>query len=179
VDVDLKDIIEYMQTTMADEKPKCELERVILDLSDREARLELFQRLGAKGKKTLVVTEGLIVYLKEEEAGALAFDLSHTANFNKWVVDIISPGILPLIKNEMGKMLDDAKTPLVFAPEEGEDFFRIFGWKPVVSKSKLKTAATLKRLSEEMMTFAAIPEPPGPKGNFPWSGVCLFENSNM
>jgi len=27
-----------------------------------------------------------------------------------------------------------------------------------------------------MTTYAALPEPEGPKGKFPWSGVCLFEN---
>jgi len=42
----------------------------------------------------------------------------------------------------------------------------------------LKTAAELNRLNAEMKAIAAIPEPEGPKGAFPWSGACLFENKN-
>lgn len=176
IDVDLPEIITYMQTMMDKEKPNCELERFAIDLADREARLTLFNQLGLRGKKTLVVAEGLMGYLEEEEAGSLAYDLSHQQSFKHWVFDIMSPGILPLIQQEMGTLLDESNTPLKFAPAEGEDFFKMFKWKPVESKSKLKTAAQLKRLSAEMIAYAAYPEPEGPKGDFPWSGVCLFEN---
>jgi methyltransferase (TIGR00027 family) len=176
IDVDLPETVEYMQSMMANEKVSCMHERIAMDLSKREARLDLFASLGMRGKKILVVTEGLMVYLTDEEAGALAYDLSHIKSFRHWVMDLISPGILPLIKEEMGTMLDDAGTPLKFAPKEGEDFFLLFGWKLLESKSRLKTAAILKRLSGEMMRYAALSEPKGPVRNFPWSGVCLFEN---
>lgn len=176
VDVDLKEMVNYMQTMMANEKPNCIHERLSLDLSDRQARVKLFHELGSRGKKILVVAEGLIGYLDEVDAGALAYDLSHVRSFRHWVIDIMSPGILPLIRQEMGILLDEAKSPLVFAPDDGEDFFALFGWKSVESRSKLKTAYTLKRLSADMITYAALPEPIGPKGKFPWSGVCLFEN---
>ena len=177
IDVDLPDIINYMQNMMEGEKPNCHLERVALDLSERGERIALFNDLGKRGKKVLVVAEGLMGYLNEAEAGTLAYDLSHQQNFRHWVMDIMSPGILPLIQKEMGSLLNDANAPLLFAPEEGEYFFQLFNWKPVQSKSKLKTAATLKRLSAEMMAFAGQPEPVGAKGKFPWSGVCLFENA--
>jgi len=176
VDIDLPEMITYMQTMMADEKATCIHDYVALDLSNRELRIKLFHELGSRGKKILVVAEGLVGYLDELEAGALAYDLSHVRSFRHWVIDIMSPGILPLIQEEMGSLLDEAKAPLRFAPNEGEDFFPLFGWKSVESKSKLKTAGTLNRLSPEMTTYAALPEPEGPKGKFPWSGVCLFEN---
>jgi O-methyltransferase involved in polyketide biosynthesis len=176
IDVDLPDMIHYMNTMMAAEKPKCRLERIGLDLSKRMERLVLFDELGRRAKKALVVSEGLIGYLDEAEAGALAYDLSHQRNFHQWVLDIMSPGLLPFIKQEMGSMLDEANAPLKFAPAEGEGFFELFKWKHVTSRSKLKTAAALKRLSPEMMGYAAYPEPEGPKGDYPWSGVCLFEN---
>jgi hypothetical protein len=45
------------------------------------------------------------------------------------------------------------------------------------SRSLLKTAATLNRLSPQLMELASMPEPEGPKGEVPWSGMCLFEDS--
>ena len=178
VDVDLPSMINHMENMMATEKPKCQLERVALDLSERIARIDLFASLAGRAKKVLVVAEGLIGYLTESEAGTLAYDLSHEPHFKHWVFDIMSPGLLPMVQKEMGALLEEANSPLQFAPAEGEDFFRMFKWKPVSSKSKLKTADQLNRLSDEMKVYAAYPEPEGPKGNFPWSGVCLFENMN-
>jgi hypothetical protein len=177
IDIDLPEMTGYMNLMMAGEKTNCGYERIGLDLSDRKARLDLFHELASRNKKTLIVAEGLIGYLDESEAGALAYDLSHEKNFVNWVLDIMSPGILPLIQKEMGTLLDDADAPLKFAPADGEDFFRLFRWNPLESRSKLKTAASLKRLSAEMMAYSAQPEPIGPKGAFPWSGVCLFENT--
>ena len=177
IDIDLPEITDYMQLMMENEKLNCSHKWIALDLSNREARLDIFQQLGRYPQKTLVVSEGLMGYLDEVDAGALAFDLSHTPGFEFWLLDIMSPGVLTMIKKEMGSLLDDANAPLKFAPADGEEFFRLFGWKPIESRSKLKTAAILKRLSDEMMEYSKIPEPPGPKRDFPWSGVCLFENA--
>ena len=176
VDIDLAEITSYMADSMAGEKTNCHLERIALDLTDRDARITLFKALGSRGRKTLLVAEGLVGYLDETDAGALAYDLSCQPTFRRWVLDLMSPGILPLIKKEMGSLLQDANAPLKFAPPEGEDFFLLFKWKPVESKSKLKTGAALNRLPAEMIAYAALPEPTGPKRLFPWSGVCLFEN---
>ena len=176
IDVDLPEVISFMQSMMLDEKPKCNHERIALDLSDRKERVDLFQQLGNRGEKILVVTEGLMVYLDESDAADFAVDLSRVKKFKHWVNDIYSPGILPLIQQEIGSLLKDSNAQFKFAPVEGEDFFLHFNWCPLESRSKLKTAANLKRLSAELMEYASRPEPIGPKYSFPWSGVCLFEN---
>lgn len=177
VDIDLHEIIEYMSASMVNEKPQCEYERTALDLSQREERVKLFHTLALRGKKILVISEGLLGYLTEEEVGTLAFDLSRNKTFKYWANDIMSPSILPLIQNEMGSLLEDAGTPLKFAPKQGENFFLIFGWKVIISESKLQTAAKLNRLPNDLLAYTQ--EPIGPIRNFPWSGVCLFENNTF
>lgn len=174
IEVDLPGMIDYKQTMLAGEKPVCDLQRISLDLSDRESRLELFSNIDAENKKALVITEGLIGYLSEQQAGELASDLSAQHSFKRWALDLMSPGLLAMLHKEMGAYLKDT-TALQFAPKEGEAFFIPYGWQPVESKSFLKTAAALNRLSGEMLDFAAVPEPEGPKGDIPWAGVCLFE----
>ena len=177
IEVDLPGIITYKEEILAKEKPVCKLERIQLDLSDRQKRIELFKLLGSKAQKTLVVSEGLIIYLDEQENAALAEDLSAQHNFRRWVFDLASPGLLVMAQKEMGEVLKKGNAILKFAPAEGEAFFLRYGWKPIESRSTLKAAAGLKRLSDEMMAFAAYPEPEGPKGDFPWTGVCLLENT--
>lgn len=177
IDVDLPEISTYMDEMMKGEQPRCRHHRLSVDLASREKRLSLFQEVSQAEHKTLVLTEGLLVYLRDEEVGAFAYDLSHTKGFDRWIMDLLSPAILPMVQEEMGDLLDHAKAPLIFAPAEGEDFFRMFGWKPVESHSRLKTAAALNRLPESLKKIAALPEPPGYQRNYPWSGICSFENS--
>jgi methyltransferase (TIGR00027 family) len=177
VEADLPAMIAYKEAMLAGERPACRLDRISLDLADRETRIALFERIGASARKVLVTTEGLIAYLTEEEVGWLAIDLSRPPSFRRWALDMASPGLLALARAQMGAVLDAANTALKFGPAEGEEFFRRYGWRPVESSSVLKTAAVLNRLSPEMMEYASMPEPEGPKGETPWSGVCLFENT--
>jgi methyltransferase (TIGR00027 family) len=174
IEVDLPGMITYKQNLLANEKPVCELQRISLDLSDRQARQELFSNIGAEHKKALVITEGLLIYLTEQQNAELATDLAAQQSFRRWTFDLISPGLLTMLQKEMGAYLKDS-TAFKFAPQEGEAFFTPYGWKPVESRSQFKTAAALNRIPEEQLHFAAIPEPEGPKGEFPWSGVCLLE----
>ena len=168
-----------METMMVDAKPNCLHERVAADLSDEKERNIFFEQVKNRGKNILIVAEGLMGYLSEAEAAEFATALYQIKKFKRWIIDLMSPGILPLIQQEMGTLLEDAGTPLKFAPAEGELFFKPYGWNLIQSKSKLKTAALLNRLSLEMLTYATYPEPDGLRGNFPWSGVSLFENTGV
>ena len=91
---------------------------------------------------------------------------------------MVSPALLKMIQERMGPALGGSGAEFQFAPDEGEEFLLQYGWKSVESRSQLKTAASLNRLNEEMMKAAAIPEPQGLRREYPWTGVCLFENIN-
>src|SRR5881397_3466247 len=66
VEVDLPEILDTKESILADERPRCALRRVRLDLSDRGARRVLFAELGRLAKNALIVTEGLLIYLTPE-----------------------------------------------------------------------------------------------------------------
>ena len=178
VEVDLPEILEYKQRILGNEKPACKLRSIRLDLSDRKLRQEWFKDLGREAANALIVSEGLLIYLEEADAGALADDLSREIHFRRWLLDLQSPPLLAMAQKEMGTALKEGNISFKFAPDEGEEYFRGHGWKTIESRSKLKTAASLNRLSDEMMNYAALPEPEGPRRSFPWSGACLFENMN-
>jgi methyltransferase (TIGR00027 family) len=182
IEVDLPGIITEKEKILDNATPSCDLRRIKLDLSDHKARRDLFSKLNNEASKILVLTEGLMIYLSTGDAASLASDLSSQKNFKRWTLDMISHALLVMARERMAPAqaeLEKSNSKFQFAPEEGEDFFLRYGWRNLESKSKLKTAGELNRLNEEMMKYAAMPEPQGPRRQFPWAGVCLFENTNQ
>src|SRR5262249_36271820 len=56
VEVDLPDLLDYKEEILAGEKPACALERVRLDLTNIEARRTLFEALGRRARKAIIIT---------------------------------------------------------------------------------------------------------------------------
>lgn len=171
VEVDLPAMIEYKEAILRDEKPRCALERMRLNLTDVPARRKLFQELGARAKNALVLSEGLLVYLGRNEVTALGRDLAAQPSFRDWAIDLCSPGLLKMLQKEL-PVLSQAGSPLKFGPEEGPEFFTSCGWNPMEVYSMLKTAAKIGRLSFGMRLLSLLPESNGRQGSRPWGAVC-------
>lgn len=175
VEVDLPEILTYKEGILASEKPSCRLERIRLDLSDGEARRAFFAEVNRRAKKILVLTEGLLIYLSAEEVAELARELAGGANFQRWIMDLSSPGLLRMMQRTTGKQLSQVGAPFKFAPLEGPAFFTPHGWELMEVKGLLRTATRFKRPPFFLRLLGHLPEKKGPAGNRPWSGVCLFK----
>jgi methyltransferase (TIGR00027 family) len=173
VEVDLPEILAYKDEVLANEKPRCQLERVRVDLSDPTARRALFADLDRRAKKIVVLTEGLLIYFTAEQVGSLARDVAAGPHFQTWVVDLASPGQLKLMQGSTGKQLKDADAEFKFGPPEGPGFFAQHGWEAKDVQGLLKTAAQFKRPPKELLSL--LPEPKGLPGNYPWTGVILLK----
>src|SRR5256885_8821039 len=173
VEVDLPEILGYKAEILRDEKPVCSLERIPLDLADVPARRKLFDELGRKATRALLITEGLMVYLNRDEVAGLAGDFAKPSTFKSWIVDVASPGLLRMLKTRMSSQLHQA-APFKFAPEEGPKFFDRYGWQVIEVHSLLKNAARLKRLSWFLRVMSLLPETETSRRDRPWSGVCLL-----
>lgn len=156
VDVDLPDILRYKLETLADAKPKCAYEAVEADLTDAEVRRALFMRLGAHSKRTLVVTEGLLVYLTDADVSALATDLHVVPAFTRWVIDLASPRLLKMMTKSWGKAVASGNAPFRFAPPNGTDFFRELGWEERAYHSTMEEAERLDREMKMMWLWRFI-----------------------
>ena len=174
IEVDLPGMIDYKEQVLGGEKAACELRRVRLDLSNLNARRELFAELGRSATKVLVLSEGLIIYLTRDEVGTQARDLAAQPSFQSWVLDLVSPGLLKMLQKTLGAPLSAAGSPLKFGPEEGPEFFLPYGWKLAEVHSLLKTAARVKRLSFGMRLAALLPQSNGRQGSRPWGAMCLL-----
>jgi methyltransferase (TIGR00027 family) len=128
IEADYPHMIEFKEERLAGEKPRCQLERVKIDLADVGARRRMLAQVDARARKMLVLTEGVVPYLSEEQAGSLADDLRALAHACWWVLDYFSPEVVTYRgRNGMHQHMQNA--PFKFAPKDWWGFFDAHGWK--------------------------------------------------
>lgn len=127
IEVDFPHMVEYKTEKLSGEKPVCQLERISADLSRDEERRGLFKRLGAQARKAVIVTEGVIPYLSNEEAATLSRDLHAIPTFHYWIQDYRNGGTKQWAPKKMKKVLKLA--PFKFDVKDWTGFFPQQGWK--------------------------------------------------
>ena len=159
LEADLPDILEYKARRLEGERPRCRLERVAVDLTDAGARRRLLDRVG--GRPTLVLSEGLLVYLAREDVSALGRDLAERHDLRWWLLDLAGPLFLQWgNRGSWGRQLSSANASFRFAPEEGPDFFRPLGWEPFEVRSSWEEARRLGREPWRLrLAWALGPDP--------------------
>ena len=145
VDVDLPGITEYKAAAMRDEQPACNYEAIAADLTDARVRSELFTRLDAGSSTTLVMTEGLLIYLTADQVASLARDIHAMQCARWWLLDLASPDLLKIMNRHWGRTVAAASVPFQFAPAEGTAFFSRLGWRESEFRSGLEEARRLHR----------------------------------
>ncbi len=145
IEVDFPGILSYKQEKLWEEQPVCFLERVPLDLANREARKRLFTRVGAEGKLVLVVTEGFLLYMAPDQVAALACDLHAVPSFAWWLTGLASPLMVKMLPQALKSYLARGAIQMQFAPEEGAAFFRDADWKVAEFRESREEAHRLKR----------------------------------
>ena len=174
VEVDLPAPLDYKEAILAGEAPRCRLERVRADLADATARRQLFVRLAGESRRAVVLTEGLLIYLDAADVGALAADLAAVPAIQGWLLDLQSPGLVEMVRKQMGEKVAAGGAAFRFGPAEGPAFFNRYGWRPLAVRSLFKTAARFRRLPFPLRLLAWLPESQGKQGKKPWSAVVLL-----
>jgi methyltransferase (TIGR00027 family) len=179
VELDLPEILAYKQGVLSGERPRCALERIRLDLANTVERKSVFESIGSRGKRALILTEGLLIYLSPEEVGSLARDLADVSSFHRWIFDLHSPRLLRMMQKRTGRALEKAGASFRFGPPEGPEFFRPHGWESVQVEGLLKVATRFGRPPLLLRLLSRLPESKGAQGNRPWSGVCVLEKKKV
>jgi methyltransferase (TIGR00027 family) len=170
IEADLPAMIEEKEQQLAGAQPRCQLQRIKIDLSDAAARVAALQNAVTPSTQVLVLSEGLLIYLNDALVRALSTDICALTNVRSWVFDLSSPAILRMMKQGMGPHLTNA--PMQFAPATGIAYFEALGWHVAKVQSIFHAAARFRRLPWWMKLFALLPEPnPRILGNARWTGV--------
>ena len=137
IEVDFPDVIALKESRLADEPPRCRLDRVGLDLTDRAARRAFLSDISAGATKMLVITEGVVPYISEADVADLADDLRQVDKVRFWITDYFSPQAIKFGAKLRRRFMRNA--PFRFAPKDWFSFFAAHGWK----------ASEIRYLSEE------------------------------
>jgi methyltransferase (TIGR00027 family) len=179
-DVDLPAMVEYKTTAMRGETPKCRYEAIAADLANPAERDEVLRRVGGVARTALVVTEGLLIYLGEENVTALAQALHAQRSIKWWITDLATPVLLQLMTRMWGKNVDAGRAPFRFGPEDSAAFFAPLGWRRIEFRSGMEEA---KRLDREMSLMwlwrilSYLGRPSRRKAMKKMSGYALFERT--
>ncbi len=149
VEVDFPGIINLKNAKLKNQKPHCRLERLALDLSDRDAMRQLLTNIGTTANKALVITEGVIPYLTEAEVASLAASLKGSPYIKYWIVDYFATFMYRYLQTrQRRKQMRHA--PFKFFPKDWFGFFTAQGW----------TRHEIRYLSEESIKLGrAVPMP--------------------
>ena len=129
IEVDHANIIDLKETSLRGEQPRCRLRRVKLDLADRTARNALFDDISTRTNKALILTEGVVPYLKNADVAALADDLHRHDKFRLWIADYFAPALLRMARWGGLARRGMKNAPFQFSAADVFGFFNQHGWK--------------------------------------------------
>jgi methyltransferase (TIGR00027 family) len=144
IEADYPKMIDFKQSRLAGEIPKCALERVAIDLADVPARRQFLAQVDARAKKLLILTEGVVPYLSVDEVGSLADDLKSMAHVRYWIADYLSPMVIKF-RQRGGIAKKTKNAPFKFKPTDWFAFFRQHGWQPKEIRYLVEEAERLHR----------------------------------
>jgi O-methyltransferase involved in polyketide biosynthesis len=145
IEVDQPPVLEYKARKLKGFPSACLPECVPLDVTDAAATEGLFKCIGGGACRALVLTEGLLTYLTDEQVAALALGLSADARFRWWLTDLVSPAAVWLMSHTSDSSTELHDVTLQFAPEGGPAFFRPYGWETEEHLSCLDAGYRLDR----------------------------------
>ncbi len=145
VEADYPRILQYKSEVMRLVKPRCRLTQAGLDLSDAKARRKFLAGVVRDAKCVLILTEGVIPYLTEEQVAELSADLRAEERFKFWVVEYFDPRVYKYVRGSRD-VRALKKAPFQFFPDPYLAFFENLGWKENETRFTGEIAVEFNRL---------------------------------
>jgi len=173
IEADFPEMLSYKTRTMAAEEPKCRLERVAADMTGQAQRAALFA--AAVGVPTLMITEGLLMYLAGAAVEALAADAARHG-IRRWLLDSSSLDLARMMGWDARRSIENVRAPDHLQGAALLDAVRSNGWSQLCFRSYSRDAAEVasERIAATIRPYVekGIPVPAAPVEDS--SGVYLF-----
>jgi methyltransferase (TIGR00027 family) len=168
IEVDFPAMLQYKETILAGVPPKCRLERIAADVNDASGRQSVFAAAGEG--PTLMITEGLLMYLPAETVEALAA----ITTVRRWLLDASSPEMAERVGMNSYQAVENVRAASCLDGRQTLDVIQRHGWLGIKRRSYINDvwAIAAERIQS---LFANRPEDmPAPMPADDPSGVHLF-----
>ena len=145
VDVDLPGMLEHKRKGMMGELPRCRYTQHAADIRDPAALRSTLDRFTSHGRRVLVLTEGILIYLTSQQVEGIARELAGHPSVRYWITDLASAMLLEFTGRRWRGPSGMANAPFRFAPPEGTAFFARFGWREREYRALMNEAKRLHR----------------------------------
>jgi methyltransferase (TIGR00027 family) len=165
IEVDFPDVLDYKHGLLAAEQPRCRVERLSADLNDATQRRTIYEAAGTK--RSLVITEGVLMYLPAATVDALAAEIPSASSVSHWISDITTSDFSKAMRvgatAESG--FEHVRAPDALEGEQILDVLCTHGWTTEAMRSYIRDAAftqdRVRRVFGERAQSAPPPFPPG------------------
>jgi methyltransferase (TIGR00027 family) len=142
LDVDLPPILDHKAEVLRERGTSCQYEALPADMVDASQRAAVLAAFP-DAHRVLVVTEGLLVYLKPIQVRGLAEDLWNRPSCRWWLTDLVGPRALQHLRQVWSAKL--RADVFHFAPADSGRFFGKLGWQEHTFHSSHDEARRLNR----------------------------------
>jgi methyltransferase (TIGR00027 family) len=172
LDVDLPEMVAYRRSCLRTATPACVHAQLAADVTDMRALDKVVAATRDVDGPWLVLSEGLLVYLKPTDVAAVATRLQACAGLRWWLTDLVSPLLLDLVGPCWPSGEAAASAPFRFAPGDSAAFFEPLGWIEEVFRSTLDDAVRLDRAPIMTQWFSSFALPWWPAGQHSLRRMC-------
>jgi methyltransferase (TIGR00027 family) len=142
LDVDLPPILDRKADVLHGRATSCQYESLPADMLDAGQRAAVLAAFPAS-RRVLVVTEGLLVYMKPIQVQGMAEDLWNRSSCKWWLTDLVGPRALQHLRQVWAVKL--SADVFHFAPADSVRFFAKLGWQERSFHSSQEEARRLNR----------------------------------
>lgn len=171
IEADYNELVKYKNEVLASEKPRCNLRRIAIDLSIDSERTNMLSEANKQSGSILILTEGLLMYLKQDKVKQLAQDIFTMSSSSYWLMDIFNKSLIEYMHEEISNKSSDntGSVNFEFVPDDTKLFLKPLGWEIKAFTSWYEGASKLNRYPA--LNSQALESLPG----FSESGIGLFQ----
>jgi methyltransferase (TIGR00027 family) len=156
VEIDFPAMLDYKESLMAEETPRCRRERLSADVNKPEQRRLIYAAVGSA--PALLITEGLLMYLPAATVEALAAESWRETSIVNWISDVRTTSFSNAIGEDGLRAVRHVQADDYLEGEQILETVYRQGWVTVARRSYITDLAFAKERIGRMI--ANSPKPP-------------------
>lgn len=162
VEIDFAGVLDYKDQLMSGEKPTCRRERLTVDLNESERRRAMYEAAGSA--PALMITEGLLLYLRAATVEALAAESWKQSGVAHWVSDVTTSAFNKVLGGGTDTLqpIRHVQASDCLKGEQILDLLHRYGWTTSARRSYITDVGFVLGRLRRMMGGATPPSLPYP-----------------